>query len=151
MVGMATSSPDVDLLSPIIVVPGKRIRNGQTVDGWDILAGQHRFKAMHTILNWDQIPCFVSDHEGLKAELVTIDENLRRKEISPAQASSDTTRRKEIYEALHPETHVGAVNQHTSARRHFGDERSSRFTADTAERTGRSERATGNGVEVRPR
>lgn len=46
--------------------------------------------------------------------------------------------RKEIYEALHPETRLGQ-NQHTRVCQN--GEPSDRFTADTAKKTGSSERA----------
>ena len=58
--------------------------------------------------------------------------------LSPAQEASQTSRRKELYEILQPET-VNGSNQHSRVRQ-FG-EANDRFTTDTAERTGRSERA----------
>jgi hypothetical protein len=53
-----------------------------------------------------------------------------------------TRRRKEAYEALHPETRNEAFhgNQHKSGVRQLGEEQSARFTADTATKTGQSER-----------
>jgi hypothetical protein len=50
-----------------------------------------------------------------------------------------TRRRKEIYEAIHPETRNGQ-NQHTRVCQVGEGSASERFTADTASRTGRSER-----------
>lgn len=47
-------------------------------------------------------------------------------------------RRKELYEYLHPETKHGE-NQHTRSRQ-VGESSTTRFTADTAVRTGQSER-----------
>lgn len=50
-------------------------------------------------------------------------------------------RRKEAYEALHPETKHGGDHKSESSRQ-FGNLKSDdRFTADTATRTGQSERA----------
>lgn len=49
---------------------------------------------------------------------------------------ADERRRKEIYQALHPETRHGG--DRTS--RQIGDMKDARFTADTAAKTGRSER-----------
>ena len=46
-------------------------------------------------------------------------------------------RRKELYEALHPEAALGANNQHTRARRQIGEEQFTRFTKATADATGR--------------
>lgn len=55
-------------------------------------------------------------------------------------------RRKEAYEALHPETKLGE-NQHTRVRQ-VGEpsEPVDRFTADTAAKTGQSERA----IKIQP-
>jgi hypothetical protein len=54
---------------------------------------------------------------------------------------------KVAYEALHPETKVGAFNQHTVASRKLCDEQTSRFTADTSAKTGQSERSVQLDVE----
>jgi hypothetical protein len=53
-----------------------------------------------------------------------------------------TRRRKEACEALHPETKHETFkgNQHTGSRQ-VGDNHTERFTADTAKKTGQSERA----------
>lgn len=54
---------------------------------------------------------------------------------SKAERALFTRRRKDIYEAIHPETRHGGDR---GASRKIGD--TARFTADTATRTGRSER-----------
>ena len=54
-----------------------------------------------------------------------------------AETATNTTRRKELYEILHPGTVHGGDRK---SSRQIGD-LNDRFTADTAERTGRSERA----------
>lgn len=73
-----------------------------------------------------------------------IDENLIRAELSPALRAGQTARRKAIYEELHPETRNG-INQHSSLRQ--DGEPSARFTVETAEATGRSERAVQRDAE----
>ena len=60
-------------------------------------------------------------------------------EFEPSERALFTQRRKEAYEALHPETKHGE-NQHTRSRQ-VGDNHAGRFTADTAARTGQSERS----------
>jgi len=56
-------------------------------------------------------------------------------------------RRKEIYEALHPETRLGAHNQY-SARRQNGEEQS-RFTKEAVKLTDKSERTVQRDVRRR--
>ena len=56
-----------------------------------------------------------------------------------------TARRKEAYEALHPETKHGE-NQHSRSRQ-VGDSTPERFTADTAAKTGQSERGVQRDAE----
>lgn len=74
-----------------------------------------------------------------------IDENLCRTDLTPAQAAWNTQRRKDLYETLHPETARGTsqaagMNEKLGRGRQLGND-VDRFTAETAERTGRSERA----------
>jgi hypothetical protein len=74
----------------------------------------------------------------LHAELITIDENLCREALSPAQETLAVARRKQIYEQLHPETVHGGDRK---SSRQNGDLKSDRFTKATAAVTGRSERS----------
>lgn len=61
-----------------------------------------------------------------------------------------TARRKEAYEALHPETRStseGGGGRNNATRRQLGDDIAERFTADTAARTGESERTVQRNAE----
>lgn len=49
--------------------------------------------------------------------------------------------RKRLYEEMHPETKNGAIGNGRKKVRQVGEATSDRFTADTAEKTGTSERA----------
>jgi hypothetical protein len=73
-----------------------------------------------------------------------VDENLCGTTLSPAEGALFTQRRKDIYEALHPETRAtkdGGAGRNKETRRQLGDDTvAERFTADTAARTGQSER-----------
>jgi len=63
-------------------------------------------------------------------------------EFAPSERALFTQRRKEAYEALHPETKHGAIGRGHEQSRQLGDsEKADRFTADTAARTGQSERS----------
>ena len=63
--------------------------------------------------------------------------------LGPAETAASVARRKELYEILHPDTKSvterGGPGRGNNGRQ-IGEGFSERFTADTAERTGRSER-----------
>lgn len=134
---LVESIRDVGLLSPISVRPARRYVNGVLTDAWEIVAGHHRYEAMYK-LGKETIAANVIELDDMHAELATIDENLMRAELSPAQEAAQIARRKEIYEAIHPETVLGA-NQYSGRVRQNG-EPSNRFTKSTAKATGKSER-----------
>lgn len=72
-----------------------------------------------------------------------IDENLCRAELSPAQAAYQVARRKEIYEALHPEAKrgtAGAIGSNRAQGNATADSAIASFVADAAAKTGRAER-----------
>lgn len=77
------------------------------------------------------------------AELATIDENLCRNELSPAERAGAVARRKTLYESMHPETAYEARPGRAGKCRHDGDNSppADRFTKATAAATGRSERS----------
>ncbi len=81
-------------------------------------------------LGWETIAAFVldSDTGNLEAELIEIDENLCRAELTPAQRAAAIARRKQIWEALHPES--GSICATLTGRGNVG------FAADTAKAAG---------------
>ena len=127
---LADSISEVGLLNPI------------TVDcGHILIAGLHRLEAAK-LLGWTEIECTVSGLEGLQAELAEIDENFVRAELSPMDYGDLLLRRKEIYEALHPETKVG-IAQAAGMNRAVGNNVTDKMSAtlksfvdDTAEKLG---------------
>lgn len=132
---LIASIGDCGLLNPITVAPCPTVIGGRAQDGYLLIAGLHRLEAM-VRMGATEIPATVLDVKGPQAIIAECDENLCGSNLSPAERARFTKRRKEAYEALHPET------------RHGGDRRSSsqvdnlkaaRFTADTAKRTGQSE------------
>ena len=60
----------------------------------------------------------------------------------PSERALFTARRKDAYERIHPETRNSAFqgNQHKAGVRKVCEDHVSRFTADTAVKTGQSER-----------
>lgn len=68
---------------------------------YKIVAGHHRVAAARA-LGWTEIDAIVSANSGIEAELIEIDENLCRAELTNSQRTKYTKRRKQIWEALHP-------------------------------------------------
>lgn len=114
----------VGLINPI------RVR--RAADGFEVIAGRHRLEACRS-LGLAEIDAVVVTDDDLHAELAMIDENLCRAEMSPADRASATARRKEIYEALHPETGHGKASPNKDAK--FAS-----FHGATAAATGQSPR-----------
>jgi ParB-like chromosome segregation protein Spo0J len=134
---LAESIKEVGLLEPIIVC--RRSRKSPAVV---LVAGRNRLEACKR-LKHETIAAIVetdeSDEMDRWRELAEIDENLIRRELTPAERSSLTARRKKIYEEAHPETKQGA--RAGKKGRKSCDLSTARFTADTAKKTGKSERA----------
>lgn len=68
-----------------------------------------------------------------------------RAELSPGERARRTDRRKEIYEARHPEAKHGAAG--AAARWNADAQSASAFTAGTCKATGRARRAVQIGAE----
>ena len=106
-----------------------------------LIAGLHRLEAAK-LLGWTEIECTVSSLEGLLAELAEVDENVVRKGLSAMEYSDLLLRRKEIYEALHPETKAGiaqAVGMNRAVGNNVTDKMSATsksFVDDTADKLG---------------
>ena len=71
---------------------------------------------------------------GLRRQLAEVDENLCGTRLTSAERSLFTARRKEIYEAMHPETRNGGDRKSEKARSDQNDKLS--FCSDTAAKTG---------------
>lgn len=126
---LASSMDEIGLLNPITVTE-QRV----------LVAGLHRLEAAR-LLEWETIAATVVDLDADGLELAEIDENLIRNELAVLERGEHLARRQAIYERLHPETTHGSAEQMQAVRR--GEIISSRqqsFAADTAARTGLSER-----------
>ena len=132
--GLMVSMNEIGLLNPILVRRAIHHNGGQPIDAYDIIAGGHRFETARA-LQWRTIECTILDHDSAHVELAEIDENLIRLNLSPAQEAAAMTRRKELYEMLHPETKHGGDRKTNQVA-----ESATRFTQATAEKIGRSER-----------
>jgi hypothetical protein len=72
-------------------------------DAYEILAGDHRYYAMHHVLGWTEIPCYVrtfSDEEARMAKLAT---NAFRNPLTRAQFFAHVTEWRKLYEKRVPE------------------------------------------------
>ena len=125
---LARSIAAVGLMNPITVTQDNRL-----------IAGLHRLEAVK-LLGWTEIECTVSDADGLQAELAEIDENFVRAGLSHRELGDLLLRRKELYEAIHPETRQGQRNGQTAKNANSSFLETKSFSQDTAEKLGVSKR-----------
>ena len=124
---LAESFATVGQLQPIVV--RKIAEPHKCPADYVLIAGVHRLEAARK-LEWKTIAAVVIN--GIGAELAEIDENLVRADLSAAERKAHIGRRKELYEAKHPETKHGAVGR---GGKSSNSEIS--FVDDTAAKTGR--------------
>ena len=125
---LARSIAAVGLMNPITVTQNNTL-----------IAGLHRLEAAK-LLGWTEIACTVSDADGLQAELAEIDENFVRAGLSHRELGDLLLRRKELYEAIHPETRQGMRNGQTAKNENFSLLQTKSFAQDTADKLGVSKR-----------
>ena len=132
---LVNSICEIGLLHPIAVREYFDAEGGQYVD---LVSGRKRLEALKR-LGIGGIECLLIDNNDnpLLAELIEIDEKLCRASLSPAQETAAITRRKQVYEALHPETKAGVAGG--KARQGSASDTLS-FTESTARATGKSKR-----------
>lgn len=134
VVALINSIGDVGLLNPVTVYRRKLFRGGNQVDGFGLVAGLHRKTACER-LGLVEIEANVLELSDLECQIAECDENLCAPQLTPSDRARFTKRRKDAYEALHPETKHGA-NRHTR-----GDDPAPSYADDQAEKTGRTSRA----------
>ena len=125
---LARSIAAVGLMNPITVTQDNTL-----------IAGLHRLEAAK-LLGWTEIECTVSDADGLQAELAEIDENFVRAGLSHRELGDMLLRRKELYEAIHPETRQGQRNGQTVKNDNLTVLAAKPFSEDTADKLGISKR-----------
>lgn len=130
---LVASIREIGLINPITVTP--------TDSGFALVAGMHRLEACRA-LGMTAVPAIMLDLDANQRIIAECDENLCAPSLTAAERAEFTRRRKEAYEALHPETRADAPKGNQYASRQVGDKQPApRFTADTAAATGLSERA----------
>ena len=125
---LARSIAAVGLMNPITITQDNTL-----------IAGLHRLEAVK-LLGWTEIECVVSEADGLQAELAEIDENFVRAGLSHRELGDLLLRRKELYEALHPETRQGQRNGQTAKNDNLTLLGAKPFSEDTADKLGVSKR-----------
>jgi hypothetical protein len=131
------SIQEVGLIEPIVVA---RKRHGIF-----IVAGFHRYEACRR-LKLESIAAIVENEDSPEVErwqlLAEIDENLVRRDLTPAQRAAQIERRKTAYEAVHPETKQGGTKGAGRGKvAHKPANFAPAFVKDTALKTGKSTRA----------
>lgn len=144
---IAESIAEIGLMTPVSVWEAPTFTDGKPGTVYELVAGLHRLEAVKS-LGLAEIEAEVIGLDEFRRQLWEVDENLCRAELDPAMRAKFTARRKELYEYLHPETRHGG-NQGEAGKfgpsRQVGD--TARFTADTAARTGQSERSVQRDAE----
>lgn len=79
------------LLSPLIISDENKL-----------LAGARRWQALKN-LGYKEVPVFVVSFSELEQELISIDENLVRKDLTKFEVEEHLKRAKEIYQSIHPD------------------------------------------------
>lgn len=128
---LSASIEDVGLMQPIEVAkPSGKGRH-------PLIAGAHRLSAF-VELGRAEIPAVVVTANKLEQKLREIDENLMRRELTPLDRATFLAKRKEVYEALHPDAKHGGDRAPTQVAK-SGD-MTLRFTANIAAKLDLSER-----------
>ena len=141
---LAESMRERGLINPITLGPREGLRHG-------LIAGLHRLVAARK-LGWKKITAIVlRGTDAVEAELVEIDENLIRADLTPAEQAAHHARRKKLHEQKHPETisvtKRGGPGRGKKNGRQNGEGLADRYTKDAAEKTGDSERTIQRNVE----
>lgn len=136
---LSNSIGDVGLLNPITVYP-RPVKSGNVnVDGFGLVAGAHRLEACKR-LGLVEIAAQVVELTDLERQIAECDENLCGTHLTASERALFTRRRKEAYEALHPATKHGGDRRSTKSQTLRLETEVENFTADTAAKTGQSER-----------
>lgn len=140
---------DIQRLSESVSEVG--MMNPITVDAdYTLVAGLHRLEAAK-LLGWKEVECAVCELDSLHAELAEIDENVIRTGLSDLELSELLTRRKKIYETLHPATIARNLPGHASNYESSSDKLTREekpFSQDTAEKLGVSPRTVERHVQI---
>lgn len=134
--GLKHSIEASGLSTPVVVTP---------VDGgrYRLVAGAHRLAAIELIGSTDTILARIVRGDDLQLQLMEVDENLIRHELRPWDRAIFLARRKQIYDALHPEATQGAKGRQVIEKGHTANLAvwAKSFADETADRIGIGKRS----------
>lgn len=128
---LARSIAGIGLQSPLILTPDPDDDNRHI-----LIAGAHRLAAAG-LLGWTAIDAFVIDDGVDYLDLIEIDENLIRRELTALDRSLFLHRRKDIYNRIHGSPHGGDRRSEQFSR---NERYAQSWLADSAESIGLSKR-----------
>lgn len=127
-----------------------RVTEGDVATGRHrLIAGLHRLEAAR-LAGWSAIEAVVFSGDDIRTELLEIDENLIRRELSELDRATFLARRKELWEALYPQTKHGGTRRGDQVAKNddlVGTALAQRFSADVAAKLGLSERTIQRAVK----
>ncbi|MGD1880816.1 MAG: ParB/RepB/Spo0J family partition protein [Paracoccaceae bacterium] len=128
------SIEEVGLQQPIVL----RKLEGKTraEERFVLLAGGHRLEACKR-LGWDAIPSQIYACTDEYADLMEVDDNLIRRDLSPLEMAIFMGKRKAVYERIHPLSKKGAKGNAASRGALTANLAVSGFAVATAEQLGK--------------
>jgi N6-adenosine-specific RNA methylase IME4 len=136
---LAASIAEVGLLNPITVTPNLRL-----------VAGYHRLTACQA-LGWKEVPAVILSLTEVDAELAELDENMFRANLTVLERAESLKRRKELYEAKHPQSRRGARPGRAGGGKVAKSESIASFASDAAVKGGVSGRTVQQEVQIAER
>ena len=117
--------------------------NPITIDSdYNLIAGYHRYLACKE-LKKSEVPVRIVDSTANK-ELIEIDENLIRNNLTTLETAQQLLIRKDIYENMYPESKAENIKRNNFASVYT----TKSFTKDTAEKTEKSQRWVQNHIQI---
>lgn len=141
LTALKQSIRDLGLINPITI-------NKQKV----LIAGYHRLLACKE-MGWLEIPAITINYDNLKSELAQIDENIVRNPLTVLENAEQLTRRKQIYETLHPETKAESIRdynlkQNSPDSKVWSPVKPVTFVNDAASKTGKSKSSIHQFIQI---
>lgn len=130
---LAASIAQVGLIQPIVVA------KTEDADEYTLIAGRHRLAAVKK-LKWETVQCVVRTVANRdEAQMLEIDENLSRKELSAAEEAAQIKLRKDLWERI-----AAASGKKLTGK---GKQKAEMSTRELAKKTGKSKDTIARGLK----